>query len=151
MLAVRGNKRVIQQQDKLGLAKHVNILSALEKRALRFSNRGKTCKDQDDVLYEEALDETGTVETADLYDSDANSLGEEYEKQFTITTIKQEEVRGIEDEVLEVHGWALERKAEDTTRLIYENCDGLSNNIGGNAKLDKAKELIDDLEADVVA
>ena len=86
MLDVHGNKRVIRQQGKLGLAKHVNILSALEKRALRFNNRGKTCKDQDDVLYEEALDETGTVETADLSDSDANSLGEQYEKRVTITT-----------------------------------------------------------------
>ena len=80
MLDVHGNKRVIQQQGKLGLAKHANILSVLEKRALRFSNRGKTCKDQDEVLYEEALDETGTVETADLSDSDANLSGEEYKK-----------------------------------------------------------------------
>ena len=78
MLDVRGNTRVIRQQGKLGLAKHANILSALERRALRFSNRGKPCKDHDEVLYEEALDETGTVETADLSDSDANSLGEEY-------------------------------------------------------------------------
>ena len=77
MLDVRGNKRVIRQQGKLGLAKHVNILSVLEKRALCFSNRGKTCKDQDEVLYEEALDETGTVGMADRSDSDANATGEE--------------------------------------------------------------------------
>ena len=47
---------------------------------------------------------TGTVETSDLSDSDVNSSGEEYEKYFTITTIKEEEMRGIEDEILEVHG-----------------------------------------------
>ena len=80
MLDVRGNKRVTQQQGKLGLAKHSNILLALEKRALWFSNRGQPCKDHDEVLYKEALDETGTVETADFSYSDANSLGEEYEK-----------------------------------------------------------------------
>ena len=67
------------------------------------------------------------------------------------TTTEQEEIREIEDDVLEVHGWAPGRKAEGTTRFIYENCDGLANNIGGNGKLDKAKETIDDLEADVVA
>ena len=60
-------------------------------------------------------------------------------------------MRGIDDEVLEVYIWDPGRKAEGTTRFIYENCDGLSNSIGGNAKLDKAKELIDNLEADVVA
>ena len=43
------------------------------------------------------------------------------------------------------------RKAEGTIRFIYENCDGLSNSIGGNDKLDKAKELIDNLKADMVA
>ena len=73
MLDAHGNKRVMRQQGKLGLAKHANILSALERRALRFSNKGQPRKDQDEVLYEEALDETGTVETADLSDPDANS------------------------------------------------------------------------------
>ena len=111
MLDARGNKRVIRQQGKLRLTKHANILSALERRALRFSNRGQPRKDHDEVLYEEALDETGTVETAELSDSDSISLGEEYQKQFTITTIEQEEIRRIEDEVLEVHGWAPGRKA----------------------------------------
>ena len=57
---------------------------------------------------------------------------------------------GIEDEILKVHGMAPGRKAEGVTREIYENCDGLNNRIGGNRKLDKAKEIIDDLEADVV-
>ena len=57
---------------------------------------------------------------------------------------------GIEDEILKVHGMAPGRKAEGATRAIYENCDGLNNRIGGNRKLDKANEIIDDLEADVV-
>ena len=57
-----------------------------------------------------------------------------------MTTIEQEEMRGIEDGVLEVHGWAPGRKAEGTTRFIYEDCDGLSNSIGGNDKLDKTKK-----------
>ena len=35
--------------------------------------------------------------------------------------------------------------------FTYENCNGLSNSIGGNDRLDKEKELIDDLEAGVVA
>ena len=56
----------------------------------------------------------------------------------------------IEDEILEVHEVAPGRKAEGVTSVIYENSDGLNNLIGGNRKLEKAKEIIDDLEADVV-
>ena len=82
MLDVRGNKRVIRQQGKLGLAKHIRILSTLERRALCFSNRGQARKEYGKVLYTEALDETGTAETADLSDSDANSSGEEYENNL---------------------------------------------------------------------
>ena len=35
--------------------------------------------------------------------------------------------------------------------MIYENLNGLNNRIGGNKKLNKAKEIINDLEVDVVA
>ena len=52
MLDVCDNRRVIGQQSKLGLSKHVNILLVLERRALWFSNRGHSCKDYDRVLYE---------------------------------------------------------------------------------------------------
>ena len=34
--------------------------------------------------------------------------------------------------------------------MIYDNSEGLNNPIGGNRKLKKAKEIIDDLEADAV-
>ena len=56
----------------------------------------------------------------------------------------------IADEILEVHGVAPGRKAEGVTRVIYEKSDGLNNQIGRNRKLEKAKEIIDDLEEDAV-
>ena len=34
---------------------------------------------------------------------------------------------------------------------IYENSNGFNSRIGGNEKLDKAKEIIDELEANIVA
>ena len=122
----------------------------MEKRALRFCIKGQRTKDKDDILYDEAVDKTGTVDTSELTESSVDSLGEEYQKQLTTTILEQEGIKGIEYEVLEVHGWAPGRKADGTSRLIYENCDGIPNNIGGNAKLDKAKEIIDNLEADAV-
>ena len=55
------------------------------------------------------------------------------------------------DELLEVHGVAPDKKAEAVTRLLYENADGISNRICNSDTLDKAKELIKELEVDVVA
>ena len=52
LLDVSGTKRVIRQHGKLGLTKHANILSALEKRALRFRIKGQVVKDKDNVLYD---------------------------------------------------------------------------------------------------
>jgi hypothetical protein len=37
------------------------------------------------------------------------------------------------------------------TRLIYENANGIPNRLNRNDKLDKAKDLINELGADVVA
>ena len=49
----------------MGLIKHVNILAALEMRALRYHNKGHAKADQDKILYDEAMDETGTIDIAD--------------------------------------------------------------------------------------
>ena len=63
--------RIVREQGKMGLVKHEKIMAALEKRALRY-RKGKEIRiDQDEVLYNEALDETGTVSTEELTDSDA--------------------------------------------------------------------------------
>ena len=56
----------------------------------------------------------------------------------------------IANEILEVHVVAPRRNAEGVTRVIYDNSGGLNNRIGRNRKLEKAKEKIDDLEADAV-
>ena len=56
----------------------------------------------------------------------------------------------IADEILEVHGVAPGKKAGGVTRVIYEISDRLNNQIGRNRKLEKAKEIIDDLETDAV-
>jgi hypothetical protein len=50
-----------------------------------------------------------------------------------------------------VHGVLPGRKEEGITRLLYENANGIHNRLRGNEKLDKAKDLINELEADVVA
>ena len=42
----------------MGLINHVNILTALEMRALRYHNKGHAKADQDKILYNEAMDKT---------------------------------------------------------------------------------------------
>ena len=58
---------------------------------------------------------------------------------------------GLPEEILEVHGIAPGKKPEGVIRVMYESLNGLNNRIGGNKKLDKAKEIINDLEVDIVA
>lgn len=79
----------------------------LEKRALRYRRKVHNKQDADDVLYDQALDETGTVATATLSDSDDDSV-------FGNIDIQQQfkEIEGIKDELLTVHGVAPGRKAE---------------------------------------
>ena len=50
-----------------------------------------------------------------------------------------------------MHGVLPGRKEEGITRLLCENANGIHYRLGGNKKLDKAKDLINELGADVVA
>ena len=108
-------------------------------RSLRYHNKGHEKADQDEMLYDEAMDKTGTISTEELSDFDADALGEQHQKILTAKTLEMEEIMEIADEILEVHGVAPGRKAEGVTRVIYENSDGLNYRIGGNRKLEKAK------------
>ena len=91
------------------------------------------------------MDETGTIDTAELSDFYADTLGGKYQKHLTATTLEMKEIMEKADEILEEHGVAPGRKAEVVTKVIYDNGDGLNNIIGRNRKLEKAKEMIDDL------
>ena len=79
---------MIRQHGKVGLIDHVNILTALEMRALRYLNKGHAKADQDKILYDEAMDKTGTIDIAELSDFDADALGEQFQKNLTATTLE---------------------------------------------------------------
>ena len=82
----------------MGLIKHVNILAASEMRALRYHNKGHAKADQDKILYDEAMDEIGTIDTAELSDFDADVLGEQYQKHLTATTLEMKEIMETADD-----------------------------------------------------
>ena len=48
-----------------------------------------------------------------------------------------------------MHVIAPRNKGDGVTRVIYENPNGFNSRINHNEKLEKAKEIIDKLEADV--
>ena len=60
------------------------------------------------------------------------------------------EAAGVVDEILQAHGVPPASKQTGVVRLMYENLNGINNRIAKNKKLEKARGLIDDLEADVV-
>jgi len=130
--------------------RHQKVLSVLEKRALRYQYGGQRQGSRwGDGREESELDETGTLSTQVL--TDDGSEAEEAARRSR-QEIRQDEIMAalsVQDEVLQVHGVAPCTKAEGVVRLIYENLDGLPNKISGNDKLDKAKSIIDDLEADL--
>ena len=56
----------------------------------------------------------------------------------------------IAKELLRVHRIPPGKKPESVSRIIYENANSFNTRISGNEKVEKAKEVIDELEADVV-
>ena len=110
---------------------------------------------RDQELIDSLLKEDDTVATAteSLSDSDGEceSLNSDTTTQLEIGLKEKDEIRGVDDYLLQVHGLAPGREGEGVTRVLYENRNGLNNRLSRNEKLDKARQIYDNLEADVVA
>lgn len=138
----------------MNIMRHKNVISALEMRATRYLNKGQRI-DHDDLLYSQAINEMGTVSTAGLTDSDTDleSVGS-YELWRTINIQEQLEVmrfRGVANEVLQVHGVAPGKKPEGVSRMAMEKPNGINTTMKDNEKVEKAKEIFNELEVDIVA
>ena len=135
----------------MNLTKHINVLSALEKQALRSRKKGQAQLDTNEVLYNNAVDETGTVSTESSINTDAECKEQYLHEKRRAENFEMEEIKGVTDEVLKVHGIAPGEKGQGVTRVINENPNGFNSQTTRNEKLENAKDIIDDLEADVVA
>jgi len=91
------------------------------------------------------LDETSTVETEGLLESDGESVCQSFEM------LEELEAREIVEELLEVHGVAPRKKADGIVRLIYEDVNELNSRMTDNEKLNKIRDVIDELEVDIAA
>jgi hypothetical protein len=80
--------------------------------------------------------------------------GTETNKQATLVKLQEKgrvEELGISDKVLKVHGVAPASKGEGIIRMIYENANGISNRLSDNEKVEKTKEIHDELEVNITA
>ena len=85
----------------MGLVKHEKIMAALERRALRYRKGNNIRIDHDEVLYNEALDETGTVSAEGLTDSEVESWNDSVSAECA-EALEIQEVAGVNDELLKV-------------------------------------------------
>ncbi len=122
---------------------HQRVLTALEQRAVWYQNSRTYEELEDERLLDEAINETGTLLRA-------SKRGEE-RSRVVVEEQLIKEIRGVSEYLLEVHGLPPGRKGDGVTRLIYENLDGLQSTMSKqNGKLEKARQMIDDLQADIV-
>ena len=92
---------------------------------------------------DESIEETGTVPCP--------IAGDDEESRVIVEDQLRKEIREVSDYLLDVHGVPPGRKREGITRLIYENLNGLQSTLSNNNEnLEKARRVIDDLQADVV-
>jgi hypothetical protein len=136
----RNCRRVISRGLMNG-TKHETVLQVLTQCAQRFCCRmGRP--GHKDLGHTWTIDETGTLETSGLGMCDSE-----------VEQLENREVNKITapEEVLQVHGFAPPRKAEGTVRLIYKNVNGFSNQLCENKKVERARQIHDELEVDLVA
>ncbi len=114
----------------------------MEQQARRYQKSQSYEELEDERLFNEAIDETGTV-AAPLVEDNG-------EQRRTAEQEVSKEIRGVLEYLLEVHGLPPGRRGEGVTRVIYENLNGLQSALSKNEKLDKARQVINDLQADVV-
>ncbi len=97
----------------------------------------------EEILLDEAINEMGTVPCA--------NVGGDKESRINVEEQLIKEIREVSDYLLEVHGVPPGRKGEGITRSMYENLNGLQSTLSSkNEKLEKARRVIDDLQADIV-
>ncbi len=88
------------------------------------------------------IDETGTVVALSVEDNGEQCRTAEQEVS--------KEIRVVLEYLLDVHGLSPGQKRDGVTWVMYENLNGLQSMLSKNEKLDKARQVINDLQADVV-
>ena len=97
----------------MNIIRHQSVLSCLEKRALKYRKDCPTLKQMDEVLYQESLDETGTVPLNSLTEFDKDYITS---KEKTVEW--KEEKNSGHSRGITKGTWNSSRKE---TRMSYKN------------------------------
>jgi hypothetical protein len=148
MCDANGNRMSDRWWGSMEIICHESILEVLYNCSKCFRGVGKLST-VDNHLVSWTLDKTGTVDATILLDSSKENI----EQQQEVERVEKIRVReaGVPDKVLQVHGTAPKSKRAGVTRLIYENVNGFSKRLSNNEKIEKAKDIHDELEVDIVA
>ncbi len=122
---------------------HQTVLTTLEQRALRCQNSKSYEELEEKRLLDEAINKTGTVP--------CTNVGGDKESRINVEEQLIKEIREVSGYLLEVHGVPPGQKGDGMTKLMYENLNGLQSTLlGKNKKLEKARRVIDNLQADII-
>ena len=127
----------------MNTTEHETILRILEKRAQRFRPELKLVDVQNEWGYQ--IDDTGTLEVEE------ESADIVRERELEASLVEMQELQSINDAVLEIHGQRPMEKQDGVIRLVYENVNGIDSRFKDNWKVDKAKDLHDELAVDIAA
>ena len=131
------------------ITRHQSVLLALEARANQFSP-GDKLSSLEDKLLSSTLDEAGSVdyicEETDVFSDEREQLVLREQQE-----IKELKENCIPDDALQIYGLFPTKKGEGIIRLVYENVNGISNRLSGKYKVEKAREIHNELEVDIAA
>jgi hypothetical protein len=128
-------------EGRMNITSHDAVLASLEQRAKQYRCYGKVGKiGNHNVLATVAFDKIGTVDASHWLQN-----GSKTNEQFAL--IEQQErnrVRdlGISDEIFRIHGIPPSSKGDGIVQLVYENVNGLSNNLSNNKRLKEQKRYM---------
>jgi hypothetical protein len=122
--------------------RHETVFQVLPNRLQQFG-RKLNVLGSEVSLHAWTVDETGTIDTYVIISERETEQNEISEMNNTT----------IPEEILHLHGYAPPnpKKADGTDCLICENVNGFQNRLSRNEKVDRAKEIHNELEVDIVA
>ncbi len=109
----------------------------MEQRARQYQESQFYDELEDEQLLDDAINETGTVAAPPVEDNG--------EQRRTAEQEVSKEIRGVSEYLLNVHGLPPGWKRDGVTRVMCENLNGLQSMLSKNEKLNKARQVINDL------
>jgi hypothetical protein len=90
-----------------------------------------------------AIDETGMLETTRLDICNESGIVDQEIKEINAIVVPED--------LLQIHGYAPPKKSKGAVRLVYKNVNGLDNGLCCNQKIERSKEIHNELKVDVAA